>query len=57
MGKALVVGVFSLAFCWGVQKFVNLETVAGHVAGVPISWTMIVFAGGVGLCMGLMGKR
>lgn len=57
MGKAVVVGIFSLAVCWGVQKFVNLETVAGHVAGVPISWTMIVFGSGVGLCVWLMGKR
>lgn len=56
MGKAIVAGVFALALCWGVQKFVNLETVAGHLAGVPISWTMIVFGSGIGLCVWL-GRR
>lgn len=57
MGKAIVVGVFALAMCWGVQKFVNLSATVGHVAGVPISWTMVVFGASCGLCVWLTGRR
>lgn len=56
MGKVAVVIIFALAVCWGAQKFINISGTAFTLAQVPISWTMVVFVGGVGLCYFLVKK-
>ena len=55
-GKVVVVVVFSLAMCWGVQHFINLNGTVGHIAGVPISWAMLCFCASMGLCIRLVSK-
>ena len=57
MGKAIVVGIFALAVCWGSSHFVNLNVISFYVAGVGITRTMLTFGVGVGLCAYLLGKR
>jgi hypothetical protein len=47
--KFLIVVVIGLAVCWGVGKFVNIGATAFTLAQVPISWTMLLFVGTVGL--------
>jgi hypothetical protein len=44
--RLLIIGVFALALCWGVGRFVNTSATAFHLAQVPISWTMLIFVGG-----------
>lgn len=43
--RYLMIGVFALAMCWGVSRFVNISATAFHLAQVPISWTMLLFVG------------
>lgn len=50
--KAFIIVVFSIGICWAVGHFVNLEGIAFHLAGVPVSYTMLVFCGALGLVYG-----
>jgi len=45
--KLFVVAVFSLALCWGLQKWVDISTQAFSLAGVSFSWTMVLFCAGL----------
>lgn len=56
LGKVIVVFVFALAVCWGIQKFTNLGGTVFSLASVPISGTMLVFCGAVGLCAWMMKR-
>jgi hypothetical protein len=46
MKWVIIIG-FSLAMCWGVSRFINLGGALTSVAGVPITWAMVVFTGGL----------
>lgn len=50
--KAVIVGVFALACCWGVSHFVNLGHTVFSAAGIPISGGVILFAVSAGLVYG-----
>lgn len=47
--KAVIVGVFALACCWGVSHFVNLGHTVTSLAGVPVSGGVILFCISAGL--------
>lgn len=50
--KLIISGVFALALCWGVAKFVNVGSTAFTLAQIPISWTMVVFCVGLAFVIG-----
>jgi hypothetical protein len=47
--KAVIVIVFALACCWGVGHFINLGGMVFSLAGVPITWSTLLFCGSAGL--------
>lgn len=50
MKKAILFGVFALAFTWGVSHLVNLTVVSFVLAGIPITRSVLTLSLGVGLC-------
>ena len=56
MGKALVIFVFSIAFVWTLQKFINLGGEAFNLAGVSFSWTVLALCAGAAVCYKLVRR-